>query len=110
MRALAVSTEFAGSQIVLTSASDTIYNMVLSANTEDHVTIPAKATKVIIKSTNVVYVKVGPSGTTAAIPSTDVTDGTGSAINPPGYILGISDTTISCKSPGACKVSLEFFL
>lgn len=110
MRALAVSSEFQGGQIVLISYSDTVYNLVLSANAEDHCIIPAGATKVLIKPTNIIYVQMGTSSVQASIPSMDITNGTGVVVNPPGFLIGPTDTKISIISPGACKVSLEFFL
>ena len=48
------------------------------------------------------------STTAGAIPATEVTDGTGSALNPTGWVVTPGDT-IGVISPAACVLTLEFF-
>jgi hypothetical protein len=52
------------------------------------------------------YAKIGAS---AAVPAADVTDGTGSELNPSGYLFGKGVTQITLISPGACIVTLSFY-
>ncbi len=96
-------------QVLVTPFSDTVNMLVLGVATEAHQTIPAGATRVLFSGTTLYYVKIGPTGTQAAIPGGSVTDGTGSVPQASGYALKPTDTTISCISPAACIVSLEYF-
>ena len=79
---------------------------VLAANTNEDHTVPSTARLVIFSSSCAAfYVK---SGGTAAVPAADVTDGSGSALNPAGFdVEGI--TTIGLISPTACVITLEFY-
>jgi hypothetical protein len=81
-------------------------NLVLSANTDASYTPPSTANWVVFASDcGAIWVK---RNGTAAIPGSNVTDGTGSAFNPTAYSLeGVS--TLHFISSAACKVSLEFF-
>jgi hypothetical protein len=94
--------------------SDTIYSLVLAANTEQHFTIPAKAGKVFIniQKVNTVsyWTKIGGTGTTAAIPVANVLDGTASSLNVPFYSLRPTDTTISVICDGATIMTFAFYL
>ena len=103
------STNINHAQQILRPFSDTVYNLVLVASTENHCTIPAGASMVIVSATNNLNMKIGNSSVTAAIPGSNVTDGTGQSINSAGYLLKPTDTTISCISQNACVVSLEFY-
>ena len=85
-----------------------IYNLVLSANTAKLVEIPSCSIAVLFSCTADYWVKFGDSSVVAAIPSSDVTDGTGSLFAPTGKILG-AQTHISIISPVDCKISLEWF-
>jgi hypothetical protein len=91
--------------------SDTVYALVLSQNSEDHVTIPSGATGVIMCSTANYFCKVGPTGTTASVPSMDITDGSASELNSSGYELSASDKVISCITnvSGGAIVTLAFY-
>lgn len=109
MRQLASLADFNSHQVLLRPFSDKVYNLVLSANVEDHVTIPTGATRVVINGTAVYFCKIGPAGTTSAVPVADVTDGSGSTIQSAGYSLQQTDTVISCISTVSCIVSLEFY-
>lgn len=89
--------------------SDSIYNLVLSSNTEDHVTVPTGATYVVISATANTYIKVGSSSVAATVPASDITDGTGSDLNPSGYQLYPGDVQVSCISGSSSIVSLAFY-
>ena len=80
-------------------------NYVLIANTHKVITIPTDAKFALFSYNADVWVDVGG---TAAIPSGDVTDGTGSELNPVLRYLG-SATTIGIKSAGAALVSIMFY-
>ena len=75
------------------------------ATNEDH-TVPSGA-KWVVFSANCAafYVK---RGGTAAVPAGDVTDGSGSELNPSGYFVdGVS--TLGLISPAACIVTMAFY-
>ncbi len=109
MKPLLSFTDHNGAQLLTRVASDTIYNIVLAPNVQERITIPTGATKVIFVSTEDFYAKVGTSTVTAAVPSGDITDGTGSALLPFGYSIDPSNTHISIISAAICIVSLEFY-
>lgn len=92
----------------LLQGSDTIYAIVIAANTEGHITIPSGATYVLLSATANCYSLIGTS-VTAAVPSGNITNGTAPALNKAGYAIRGTDTTISCISPSACVVTLEFY-
>lgn len=76
-----------------------------SAN-EDH-TIPSGAKYVLFSSTADFYAKIGG---TAAVPAADVTDGSGSELNPTVRHLSDSATTIGLISTVAgCVVTMSFY-
>lgn len=85
--------------------SDTINAMVLGTTTAEVITVPAGAYKVLFKSNGDFYARHNEAG---AIPATEVTDGTGSALNPTGWVVTPGDT-IGVISPAACVLTLEFF-
>ena len=83
----------------------TVNNYVLVANTNKAVTVPSDALYAVFASTADIWVRVG---NVAAVPSGDVTDGTGSELNPivrrvePGATIGVI-------SEYAAKVSIVFY-
>lgn len=109
MRQLAAMSDANGHEILLRPFSDQVFNIKANATTEAHVSVPSGATRVILNGTAAYYCKIGPTGTTAAIPSGNVTDGSGSTIQSAGYSLSSTDTVISIISPSAIIVSLEFY-
>jgi hypothetical protein len=89
---------------ILTSP-DSIYNLVLTANTVKSVTVPADAKYAFFAGTSNFWVCYT---TTAQIPSSDITDGNGSEMNPKArYIYGV--TTISLISSVASTVTILFY-
>lgn len=79
----------------------------LAANTAESDTIPAKANLVIISADVDIYVNC--NGTAAVI--TDVTDGSGSELNPSSYCLNSTSTAtaISVISASVGHVSLAYY-
>lgn len=80
---------------------------VLAANTVESHTMPANARFVLFSSTCNFY--VNPNGT-AAVPAADVTDGTGSELNPAAYYWTTPPTSLSMIAPTACVVTMAIYL
>ncbi len=81
-------------------------NRVLAANVNETHTIPTGAKTVVMSATcSAFYTKKDGA---AAVPAADVTDGTGSAINPSGFSI-LDVATIGLIAPTACIVSLWFY-
>jgi len=85
-----------------------VYNLVLTANTAKLVAIPSCSIAVFFSCDADFWVKFGDSSVVAAIPTSDVTDGSGSILNPTARILGVQ-THISVISESDCSMSLEWF-
>ena len=81
---------------------------VLAATTNEEVTIPSGATKVIFSANADFY--CNPNSGTAAIPAADVTDGTGSEINPIGYSNLTPGGSFGLIAPAATIVTMAFYL
>ena len=79
---------------------------VLAANVAEVHTVPAGAQRVFFSGTADFYVNFSGA---AAVPATDVTDGSASLLNPTARsIAGVG--TIGIISPCACVVTMEFYL
>lgn len=79
---------------------------VLAANTNETHTVPTGAKYVVFAANCAAF--YAKQGGAAAVPAADVTDGTGSALNPAGFgIDGVA--SIGLISPTACTISLWFF-
>lgn len=80
---------------------------VLAANTNETITVPAGVNAVIFSSNCAAfYTKIG---TTAAVPAADVTDGSGSELNPASWFIGTAPQ-IGIIAPGTCIVTLSFYV
>ena len=77
----------------------------LTADTNKTITVPTGAKFAIFCSNADIWVRIGG---TAAIPSGDTTDGTGSELNPSIRYLDTA-TTIGIISASAAKVSIMFY-
>lgn len=78
---------------------------VLAANTAEVHTVPSGKKYVVFSSTDDFFAKMDGA---AAIPATDVTDGSASELNPGvRYIVGVA--TIGLKAPRACTVVMSFY-
>lgn len=80
-------------------------NLVLAANTAKSYTIPEGAKILNIVADGDYWLA---ADATAVIPSGDVTDGSGSALNP-GLISVVGITTLSFKSLLGCNVSISVY-
>lgn len=83
---------------------------VLAASTNETHTVPAGAKYVVFASDDLFYAKANGA---AAVPSADVTDGSGSEMNPGVWRLVADDenaavTTIGLIAPRATTVTLTF--
>lgn len=91
---------------------DYVNTRVLAASTAESFTVPSGADGsharfVSFSSTCDFFANFK---TTATVPSTDVTDGTGSELNPLIRYLDVSTTTISVISGSTCTVTASFFM
>lgn len=90
--------------------SDSIYANVLGATTAEHIHVPTGAKKVRLTGTIAFWVKM--AGETAAIPSDEVADGTGSMYIPAGVSVLVEldgAAVIGLIAGAACTVVMEFF-
>lgn len=96
-----------GTDIDLRSPSQYIDGFALAATTSERIAIPTGATRVLLSCTTNFCAKFGDSSVTAAFP-TDITNGSGSELNPSGYLLDnlastvthlaiIADATATCS-------------
>lgn len=84
-----------------------IDNLVLTAGAAKTITVPAGADLVLIGcSSPPFYLRQG--GTLTAVPSGDVTDGSGSAVSPT-YRRVDRGTTLKVISPNNCVMSFEWY-
>lgn len=80
-------------------------NYVLTPGTNKAVTVPTGAKYAMFSADSDIWVNIGG---TAAVPTGDVTDGTGSALNPATRRVE-SGSTIGMISAYAAKVSIAFY-
>ena len=106
MRTLTIKSDGCGDYPTWCSrASDTINAVVLAANTAASSIVPAGANLVVFGATGVFYAKIGG---TAAIPSVAITNGSGSDLNPGGYVVSPGDV-ISFIAPAATVITLSYY-
>ena len=79
---------------------------VLAANVAEDHTVPGTARFVIFSATCAAF--YAKAGGTAAVPAGDVTDGTGSTLNPGGFFVG-DIVTIGLIAPATCVVTMDFY-
>lgn len=96
--------EFAGDQ-TFAIQKGYVNNYQLVASTLKTVTVPTGARYAIFSATADIWVRIGAA---AAIPAGDVTDGTGSELNPSIRWIQ-SETSIGVISAYAAKVSITFY-
>lgn len=83
-----------GNDIGLRNPSQYIDGFALAANTSERIAIPSGASRVVISCTANYCVLFGTVASSAAFP-TDVTNGTGSELNPSGYLLDSLAATVT---------------
>lgn len=85
--------------------SNSVYANVLAATVAEVVTVPSGAKHVIFSATADFYARFAAA---AAIPSTEVADGTASILNP--QLRSIDGAaTIGIISPTTCIITMEFY-
>ncbi|WP_370193288.1 MULTISPECIES: hypothetical protein [Aurantimonas] len=89
--------------------SDHVDARVLAASTAERHTIPAGAKYVSFAATGDFYVKFGDGTVTAAVPSGDITDGSGSDLNPGSREIPADATHISLIAAAAVTVVMSFY-
>ena len=94
-----------GYPLVGFNSSDCVDTRVLAATVAEVITVPTGAKKVLFSSTADFYVKFGAA---AAIPVADITDGSGSELNPKLRSIEGS-ATIGIISPTSCVVTIAFY-
>jgi hypothetical protein len=87
--------------------STSVYANVLAANVAEKVTVPTGAKYVLFSGTANFYVLFG-ADPTAAVPATEVSDGSASCLNP-GLRAIDGAAKIGLISPTDCVVTMEFF-
>ncbi len=85
--------------------SDSVYANVLAAGVAEVVTVPTGAKKVIFSGTSDFYVRFGAA---AAVPTTEVADGSASILNPQLRSIDAA-ATIGLIAPATCIVTMEFY-
>lgn len=99
-----------GTSLIGITPATYIDAMVLTADTPAAYTIPTGAVNVLINCTGDVWVRFGDAG---AVPSTDVTDGTASELNPALRNIVKADrtkyTTIGFESAADNKCSISIW-
>lgn len=86
--------------------SDNVQNLFFTIAAAKTVTWPTNANRFNMSGTADYWTRTGG---TAAAPSADVTDGTGSALNVGQRSKGAGETTFSVYSAGTNLVSIEFW-
>jgi hypothetical protein len=90
-------------------ADDYVDARVLAASTAERHTIPTGAKFVVFSADATFYAKFGDVTVTAAVPAADVTDGTGSSVNPEAREIPSGVTHISLIATAATVVTMDFY-
>lgn len=86
-----------------------INTRVLAANTAETFQAPAGAKYVLFSADGDFFSKIAASSTAAAVPASDVTDGSASELNPGMRTLPVDQAYISLIASEARIVTLSFF-
>ena len=95
-----------GNNMLIIPIAQYIDAMFLEVATAETWTIPTDCTYIFMNGTTNFYARF--DGSAATVPSTEVADGTGAALNPSSRHMDGS-TTISFISPAACIITIECF-
>lgn len=90
-------------------AGDYIDVRVLAAATAERHTIPTGAKYVVFSADATFYARFGDVTVTAAVAAADVTDGTGSMVNPEAREIPSGVTHISLIASAATVVTMSFY-
>ncbi len=105
MRALTLKLDANGRGTFEIPASDHVTSYVLAAGVPKSVAVPVSARYVFFSATGDFFARFGGS---AAIPAADVTDGSGSEVNPTHRALDAVQT-IGLVAQSACIVSMSWY-
>ena len=105
MRALLFKLDANGRETFEIPASDHVDCYLLTAGVPKNVTVPVSARYVFFSATGDFFARLGGP---AAIPAADVTDGSGSEVNPTHRALD-SVQTIGLVAPAGCVISLAWY-
>lgn len=109
MKVLSLGRDSAGNSTFARVPSDTVNAVVLgTASTAESDTVPTGAAYVIFSATNDFYAKYGASPT-AAVPSTEVTDGSGSVLNPTIWAVAAGQKISLVSAIAGTIVTLEYY-
>jgi hypothetical protein len=89
--------------------SDHVDAAVLAADTATRMAVPTGAAYVMFSATGGFYAKWGDSSVTAAAPDDDVTDGSGSELNPAGRRIPEGATHVSLIASADAVVTLSWY-
>ena len=81
-----------------------------AVTTAQSTTIPTGARFVLMSATGTFYAKIGGTGTTAAVVTGTVSDGTGSMCNPTFRVIPDGATLISVAAPASVDITFEYFI
>lgn len=106
----ALARDFGGNNTMIRPAPAHVDVRVLAASTNESHTPPTGADLVVFSSDGTFYAR---PNATAAVPGADVTDGTGSEMNPVAWELrtkeGTAVTAINLIAPAARIVTMSFY-
>lgn len=108
MRNLDNAQDQQGQDVDLRPVSDSIYQLDLTADVSERITIPADAKAVIFSCTQNYWIKVGDNTATAANTG-DVSNGSASELNPAGYTLDTGETHIAAISDSNAIITMAFY-
>ncbi len=107
MRTLSIFQDDNGTHLTnIVAPSDNINFLSLSPNVPKTMNVPAEAGYVIFQSFNEFFVSIND---TAAVPSDDITDGTGSIPVPLGLAVRTGDAISVVTSESNARVALIFY-
>ena len=100
-----------GHETFLRIPADHVDAMVLAATTPETYTVPSGARFLVFSSNADFYVRKNAAG---AVPGSEVSDGSGSELNPAGYAVYDGDgtqviTTLGFESAAACVVTIAAY-
>lgn len=105
MKSFLIAADVNGTSTSSISFSDYVNVTTLVSGVAESVTIPSEAKFILFSSTSDFYARVNG---TASIPVNDVTDGTGSELNPViRSLIGVE--SLSVIAPFDCRITMSFY-
>lgn len=91
------------------AASDTIEDVILAANVQARIAVPAGANFVSFSFSDSIRAKFGTSAVSVSIPSSTTSNGSGSAFNPDVRRIPVGATHIAVICANSATGSMEFW-